>query len=90
MVIIIISFVSGKRVGESVIKTCSFTGVACTPDGKTTFAVGTDKTLKEISDSQVEYFSFHFVFCVFVCVAFLSDRCAPHSIIDGLYNSDSF
>lgn len=44
---------TGKRVGENVIKTCSFTGVACTPDGKTTFAVGSDKTLKEISDSQM-------------------------------------
>lgn len=44
---------TGKRVGESVLKSCSYTGVSVTPDGKTTFAVGSDKTLKEISDSQI-------------------------------------
>ncbi|KAH3831997.1 cilia- and flagella-associated protein 57-like [Dreissena polymorpha] len=44
---------TGKRVGESVLKSCHYTGVAVTHDGKTTFAVGSDKTLKEISDSQI-------------------------------------
>ena len=44
---------SGKRVGESVLKSCSYTSVATTPDCKTTFAVGSDKTLKEIADSQI-------------------------------------
>ncbi|XP_033738759.1 cilia- and flagella-associated protein 57-like [Pecten maximus] len=44
---------SGKRVGESVLKSCGYTGVAVTPDGKATFAVGSDKTLKEIADSQI-------------------------------------
>ncbi|XP_052776281.1 cilia- and flagella-associated protein 57-like isoform X2 [Mya arenaria] len=44
---------SGKRVGESVLKSCQYTGVAVTSDGKTTFAVGSDKTLKEISDSSI-------------------------------------
>ncbi len=44
---------TGKRVGESVLKTCSYTSVSTTPDGKTTFAVGSDKTLKEVADSQV-------------------------------------
>lgn len=44
---------TGKRVGESVLKSCSYTGVAITPDGKTTFAAGSDKTLKEITDSQI-------------------------------------
>ncbi|KAL5016238.1 hypothetical protein ScPMuIL_005827 [Solemya velum] len=44
---------TGKRVGESVLKSCSYTGVSITPDGKTTFTVGSDKTLKEISNSQV-------------------------------------
>ena len=47
---------TGKRVGESVLKSCSYTSVAVTPDGKTTFAVGSDKTLKEVSDSQVNLF----------------------------------
>ncbi|KAL3868099.1 hypothetical protein ACJMK2_040935 [Sinanodonta woodiana] len=44
---------TGKRVGESVLKTCNYTGVAITPEGKTTFAVGSDRTLKEIADSQI-------------------------------------
>ena len=44
---------TGKRVGESVLKSCSYTSVAVTPDGKTTFAVGSDRTLKEIADSQI-------------------------------------
>ena len=48
---------TGKRVGESVLKSCSYTSVAITPDGKTTFAVGSDKTLKEVADSQVCLFS---------------------------------
>ena len=49
---------TGKRVGESVLKSCSYTSVAITPDGKTTFAVGSDKTLKEVADSQVWYAKF--------------------------------
>ena len=43
---------NGKRVGEYVLKSCSYTSVTIAPDGKTTFAVGSDKTLKEIADSQ--------------------------------------
>ena len=49
---------TGKRVGESVLKSCSYTSVAVTNDGKTTFAVGSDKTLKEITDSQVSIYSY--------------------------------
>lgn len=45
--------VNGKRINESVLKSCSYAGVAVTPDGKTTFAVGSDKTIKEISDSTI-------------------------------------
>ncbi|CAL1538634.1 unnamed protein product [Lymnaea stagnalis] len=44
---------SGKRTSESVMKSCNYTSVVITPDGKTTFAVGSDKTLKEIADSHV-------------------------------------
>lgn len=44
---------SGKRVGESVLKSCSYSGVTITPDSKTIYAVGSDKTIKEINDSQV-------------------------------------
>ena len=47
------SVYTSKREGESVLKTCSYTCAAVSPDGSTTFAVGSDKTLKEISDSQV-------------------------------------
>ena len=52
---------TGKRVGESVLKSCSYTSVAITPDGKTTFAVGSDKTLKEVADSQVWYMYAKFI-----------------------------
>ena len=44
---------TGRRLAENVLKSCSYNGVALTPDAKTTFAVGSDHTLKEISDSQV-------------------------------------
>lgn len=44
---------TGKRIGESVLKACSYSGVTVTPDGKSTYAVGSDKTIKEISDSSV-------------------------------------
>ena len=46
---------SYKREGESVLKSCSYTSVAVSPDSRTTFAVGSDRTLKEICDSQVRY-----------------------------------
>lgn len=45
--------VTSKRVGESVLKSCSYTSVTVSPDGKTTFAVGSDRSLKEIADSTV-------------------------------------
>lgn len=44
---------TGRRIGESVLKSCSYSGVTITPDGKNTYAVGSDKTIKEINDSQV-------------------------------------
>lgn len=46
---------SYKREGESVLKSCSYTSVAVSPDSRTTFAVGSDRTLKEICDSQARY-----------------------------------
>ena len=42
-----------KRVGESVLKSCNYTSAVCTPDGKISFAVGSDKKLKEICDSNI-------------------------------------
>ncbi len=44
---------TGKRVGESVLKTCQYTSVTLSSDGKTSFAVGSDKTIKEMADSQI-------------------------------------
>ncbi|XP_051989486.1 cilia- and flagella-associated protein 57 [Xyrauchen texanus] len=44
---------SGQRESESVLKSCSYTGVTISPDAKTFFAVGTDCTLKEIQDCQI-------------------------------------
>ncbi|XP_072308119.1 cilia- and flagella-associated protein 57 [Eucyclogobius newberryi] len=44
---------TGKRESESVLKTCSYTGMSFSSDYKTIIAVGTDHTLKEIQDCQV-------------------------------------
>ncbi|XP_056119583.1 cilia- and flagella-associated protein 57 [Rhinichthys klamathensis goyatoka] len=44
---------SGTRESDSVLKTCSYTGLTISPDAKTFFAVGTDCTLKEIQDCQI-------------------------------------
>ncbi|KAM9326708.1 cilia- and flagella-associated protein 57 [Gastrophryne carolinensis] len=44
---------TGKRESECVLKSCSYGCVALLPDSKTIFAVGSDQTLKEISDSQI-------------------------------------
>ncbi|XP_072918863.1 cilia- and flagella-associated protein 57 [Hemitrygon akajei] len=44
---------TGKRESECVLKTCSYTGISISPDGKCIFAVGSDRTLKEIADSQI-------------------------------------
>lgn len=43
----------GTRVGENVLKSCSYNCVACTPDASTIFAVGSDKSLKEISQNAI-------------------------------------
>ncbi|XP_029474302.1 cilia- and flagella-associated protein 57 isoform X2 [Rhinatrema bivittatum] len=43
----------GKRESECVLKSCSYSSVAISADAKTIFAVGSDKTLKEICDSQI-------------------------------------
>ncbi|XP_073400639.1 cilia- and flagella-associated protein 57 isoform X1 [Dendrobates tinctorius] len=44
---------TGKRESECVLKSCNYSCVALSPDSKIIFAVGSDQTLKEISDSQV-------------------------------------
>jgi len=42
-----------ERIGENVLKSCSYNCVATSPDASTLFAVGSDKTLKEISDNTI-------------------------------------
>ncbi|KAM7402726.1 hypothetical protein PAMP_017940 [Pampus punctatissimus] len=44
---------TGKRGSESVLKSCSYTGVSFSSDCRTILAVGTDFTLKEIQDCQI-------------------------------------
>ncbi|KAJ8011195.1 hypothetical protein DPEC_G00055650 [Dallia pectoralis] len=44
---------NSKRESENVLKSCSYSGVAISSDGKAIFAVGTDCTLKEIQDCQI-------------------------------------
>lgn len=43
---------SGQRESESVLKSCSYTGVALSLDTRSILAVGNDCTLKEIQDCQ--------------------------------------
>ncbi|XP_063224801.1 cilia- and flagella-associated protein 57 [Bacillus rossius redtenbacheri] len=43
----------GRRVAEVIVKHCSFHSVAVTADGRTSFAVGSDTLLYEISNSTV-------------------------------------
>ncbi|KAL0604608.1 Cilia- and flagella-associated protein 57 [Plecturocebus cupreus] len=44
---------TGKRETECVLKSCSYNCVTISPDSKIIFAVGTDYTLKEITDSSI-------------------------------------
>ncbi|MCJ8731889.1 hypothetical protein PDJAM_G00204930 [Pangasius djambal] len=43
---------TGQRESESVLKSCSYTSVALSPDTRSILAVGSDCTLKEIQDCQ--------------------------------------
>ncbi|XP_060629266.2 cilia- and flagella-associated protein 57 [Anolis sagrei] len=44
---------TGKRESECVLKSCSYNGVAISPDSKVVFAVGSDHSIKEICDSSI-------------------------------------
>ncbi|KAI9351164.1 WD repeat-containing protein 65-like protein [Zopfochytrium polystomum] len=44
-----------KRESEHILKSCSYTSAVCTPDGKLVYAVGSDKLMKEISESTVTH-----------------------------------
>ncbi|CDS41242.1 WD repeat containing protein 65 [Echinococcus multilocularis] len=44
---------TGKRVNENVMKSCSYSCVTATEDAKTSYAVGSDRKVKEITDSTI-------------------------------------
>lgn len=46
-----------KRINEVVLKTCAYSDLTLSPSGKHVYAVGSDKTIKEISESQVRKIS---------------------------------
>lgn len=43
----------GKKDSECVLESCSYSSIALSSDAKIIFAVGSDQTLKEISESSV-------------------------------------
>lgn len=45
--------ITGRRTGEYVLKNCSYTSVGLSVDARNIYAVGSDRKLKEISDSQI-------------------------------------
>ena len=51
-----------KREGESILKSCSYTCAITTPDGKSVFAVGSDKTLKVKRIFSLKYFFSYYQF----------------------------
>jgi WD40 repeat protein len=44
---------SSKRDGENIVKSCSYLCITVSQDGKSIFTVSTDKSVKEISQSQI-------------------------------------
>ncbi|NXE75828.1 CFA57 protein, partial [Cochlearius cochlearius] len=46
---------TGRRESECVLKSCIYSGIALSSDAKIIFAVGSDQTLKEISESSVQH-----------------------------------
>ena len=44
---------NGDRTHEVVVKTCSFSYLTLAPDNTTIYAVGSDKTVKQISESRI-------------------------------------
>ena len=46
--------IEAKRINEVVLKTCAYSDITMSPSGKNLYAVGTDRTIKEIAESQVK------------------------------------
>uniref|UniRef100_A0A8C0V724 Cilia and flagella associated protein 57 n=1 Tax=Cyanistes caeruleus TaxID=156563 RepID=A0A8C0V724_CYACU len=49
------NLLTGKKVSECVLKTCIYSSISLTYDAKIIFAVGSDQTLKEISESSIQH-----------------------------------
>ena len=61
-----------KREKECVLKTCSYTSIAVSTDLKTTYAVGTDHTLKQINMADGQVCAHLRVWCT---------QCGVHSVV---------
>ncbi|NXL26795.1 CFA57 protein, partial [Glaucidium brasilianum] len=48
------NLLTGKRESECVLKSCIYSSIALSSDAKIIFAVGSDQTLKEISESSIQ------------------------------------
>ncbi|NXK54674.1 CFA57 protein, partial [Chauna torquata] len=49
------NLLTGKRESECVLKSCIYSSIALSSDAKVIFAVGSDQTLKEISESLIQH-----------------------------------
>ncbi|NXP45592.1 CFA57 protein, partial [Heliornis fulica] len=49
------NLLTGKRDSECVLKSCIYSSIALSSDAKIIFAVGSDQTIKEISESSVQH-----------------------------------
>uniref|UniRef100_A0A8C3K055 Cilia and flagella associated protein 57 n=1 Tax=Calidris pygmaea TaxID=425635 RepID=A0A8C3K055_9CHAR len=49
------NLLTGKRELECVLKSCIYSSIALSPDAKIIFAVGSDQTIKEISESSIQH-----------------------------------
>ncbi|KAF1553582.1 Cilia- and flagella-associated protein 57, partial [Eudyptula albosignata] len=49
------NLLTGKRESECVLKSCIYSSIALSSDAKVIFAVGSDQTLKEISESSIQH-----------------------------------
>ncbi|XP_028939823.1 cilia- and flagella-associated protein 57, partial [Antrostomus carolinensis] len=49
------NLLTGKRDSECVLKSCIYSSIALSSDAKIIFAVGSDQTLKEISESSIQH-----------------------------------
>ncbi|KAM3668616.1 cilia- and flagella-associated protein 57 [Ammospiza maritima maritima] len=49
------NLLTGKKESECVLKTCIYSSISLTYDAKIIFAVGSDQTLKEISESSIKH-----------------------------------